>query len=85
MYEGNTAYTRQRLVDALEPYFKSAKVGGGIYDYRIVCDETINTPEVIDNNELKVRIGIKPTKTIEFIELQFVAGRTGGSWEEIMR
>lgn len=85
VYEGNTAYTRQRLVDTLDPYFKEAKIGGGIYDYRIICDESNNSPETIDRNELHVSIGIKPTKTIEFIILNFIAGSTGSSWEEIMK
>ena len=82
VYEGNTAYTRQRLVDALDPYFNQAKVGGGIYDYKIKCDEENNTDFVIDNNELRVSIGIKPVKTAEFILLDFVCLRTGGSWTE---
>jgi hypothetical protein len=84
VYEGNTAYTRQRLVDALDPYFKQAKVGGGVYDYKIRCDESINTPFVIDNNELRVQIGIKPVKTAEFILIDFIALSTGGSFEEAM-
>lgn len=84
VYEPNNSYTRQRFVDQLTPYFNEIKNTGGIYDFYIICDETINTPEVIDNNELKCRIGIKPTKTIEFIEIQFVALRTGGSWEEMI-
>ena len=83
LYEGNTAYTRQRLVDALDPYFKEAKVGGGIYDYKIVCDESNNTPTTIDRNELHVSIGIKPVKTIEFIMIDFVAASTGASWQEV--
>lgn len=83
VYEPNNAYTRQRFVDQIRPYFEQIKHSGGIYDYTIICDESINTPEVIDNNEFKCRIGVKPTKTIEFIELQFVALRTGGSWEEM--
>ena len=82
VYEGNTAYTRQRLVDALDPYFKEAKAGNGIYDYKIKCDENNNTPETIDRNELHCAIGIKPVKTAEFIYIDFVALRTGGSWEE---
>lgn len=84
VYEGNTAYTRQRLVDALDPYFKAAKIGGGVYDYKIRCDESINTPTVIDNNELRVQIGIKPVKTAEFILIDFIALSTGGSFEEAM-
>lgn len=84
VYEGNTAYTRQRLVDALDPYFKEAKVGGGVYDYLIRCDEKNNTPEVIDRNELRVQIGIKPVKTAEYILIDFIALSTGGSFEEAM-
>lgn len=83
VYEGNTAYNRQRFVDQIVPYFETVKRSGGMYDYKIICDETINTPDVIDNNELRIKIGIKPTKTIEFILLQFVCLRTGGSFEEM--
>ena len=82
LYEGNTAYSRQRLVDTLTPYFEHAKNNGGIYDYRIICDESINTPDTIDRNELHIKIGIKPTKTTEFIDATFVCLRTGGSWSE---
>ena len=82
LYEGNTAYSRQRLVDTLTPYFEHAKNNGGIYDYRIICDESINTPDTIDRNELHIKIGIKPTKTIEFIDATFVCLRTGGSCSE---
>jgi len=84
VYEGNTQYTRQRLVDALDPYFKEAKNNGGVYDYKIICDETINDPDTIDRNELKVKIGIKPVKTGEFIEIQFICARTGASWPEVL-
>ena len=83
LYEGNTAYTRQRLVDALDPYFKACKVGGGCYDYKIVCDESNNTPETIDQNELHVSIGIKPVKAVEYIMIDFIAASTGSSWAEI--
>lgn len=82
VYEPNTAYTRQRLIDALNPYFKEAKDNGGIYDYKIRCDEVLNDDTTIDRNELKVAIGIKPVKTAEFLMIDFVALRTGGSWSE---
>lgn len=82
LYEGNTAYTRQRLIDAITPYFENAKINGGLYDYRIVCDESNNTEDTIDRNELHVKIGIKPVKAIEFIDATFIALRTGGSWSE---
>ena len=83
MYEGNTAYLRQRVVDALDPYFKQCKIGGGCYDYVIKCDESNNTPETIDNNELHVSIGVKPVKTVEFIMVDFIVGRTDSSWAEL--
>ena len=82
VYEGNTAHTRQRLVDAITPFFDNAKRNEGLYDYRIVCDETNNDPNSIDRNELHVKIAIKPTKAIEFIECTFVALRTGASFTE---
>lgn len=83
MYEGNTAYTRQRFIDTITPIFESVKIGGGIYDYKVICDESINTAEAIDNNELRCKIGIKPTKTAEFILIDFIALRTGGSFSEM--
>lgn len=84
VYEGNTAYLRQRTVDLLDPYFQEAKVGGGIYDYKIIADETVNTPATIDRNEFHIKIGIKPTKTIEFIMVDFVLLSTGADWSEML-
>ena len=83
VYEGNTAYTRQRLIDTLDPIFFKVKCGGGLYDYKIICDEKINDANTIDNNELKVKIGLKPTKTAEFILVDVYALGTGGSWDEM--
>ena len=83
LFEGNTAYTRQRLVDLLTPVFQQAKVGGGLYDYKIIADETNNTPQTRDNNELHLSIGVRPTKTVEFIIVNFTILSTGGSWEEM--
>ena len=82
VYQGNDAYTRQRLVDAITPFFENAKINGGLHSYRIQCDEFNNTPDTIDRNELHVKIAIKPTKAIEFIECTFVALRTGASFTE---
>jgi phage tail sheath protein FI len=82
VYEGCTSYTRQRLVDAIEPLLYQVKVGGGLYDYKIKCDDSNNTPQSIDQNELRCVIGLKPTKTAEFVMIDFVALSTGGSWSE---
>lgn len=84
VYEPNTADTRQRFVDNITPIFQTLKAEGGCYDYKIVADESINTPEVIDNNEFRVRIGLQPVKTIEFVLIDFVATRTGSNWSELL-
>jgi phage tail sheath protein FI len=60
------------------------KAAGGLYDYRIIADETLNTPDAIDNTEFRIRIGIKPTRTIEFIMIEFVALRTGSTFTELV-
>jgi hypothetical protein len=83
VYEGHTAALRQRVIDLIKPMFEQAKIGGGLYDYKLICDESINTPDVIDRNELKLRIGLKPTKTVEFIEATFTLLNTGASWSEM--
>ena len=84
VYEPNTADTRQEFVDNILPIFQTLKAEGGCYDYKIVADESINTPEVIDNNEFRVRIGLQPVKTIEFVLIDFVATRTGSNWSELL-
>ena len=72
LYEGNTAWQRQRFVDAIKPLFENAKQRNGILEYYIKCDDDNNTPNVIDNNEMRCSIAVKPVKTIEFILLNFV-------------
>ncbi len=84
VFEQNTEFTRQRLINTLTPLFERAKNNEGIYDYLIVCDERNNTPEVIDANELVVDIYIKPVRTAEFILVNFYATRTDANFEEII-
>lgn len=84
IYEGHTAALRQRVVDLIRPYFEEAKIGGGLYDYKIICDESNNPPEVIDRNELHISIGLKTTRTVEFIICDFVLLPTGASWDEML-
>ena len=85
IYENNTSYTRQRIVDAIDPIFKAAwQAGnGGINRYKIICDESNNTANVIDNNEIKIGIGIVPNKSAEFILVDFILGNQGSTWEEL--
>jgi len=84
VFEPNSYATRSRLVGALSPIFDNAKINDGLYDYTIVCDERNNTPDVIDNNELKISIYIQPTRTAEFILADFVATRTGVNFSELI-
>jgi len=84
VFEQNTEFTRTRLVNTLTPIFERAKNNEGLYDYLIVCDERNNTPAVIDANELVVDIYIKPTRTAEFILVNFYATRTDANFEELI-
>lgn len=86
VYENNTAYSRQRIVDAIEPIMKACwKSGnGGINRYKIKCDEEINTPNVIDNNELRIQIGVVPNKSAEFIMVDFILGNQSSTWAELL-
>ena len=82
LFEPNDEITRSQLSNMVEPFLRDVKARRGVYDYRIICDETNNTPERIDRNELWATFLIKPTRTAEFIVLQFVALKTGASFEE---
>lgn len=84
VYEPNNLATRRRVFDTLNPIFASVKAEGGIFDYKIVVDESNNTPDSIDRNELNVTILIKPTRTIEFILVDFVATRTDQDFSELI-
>jgi phage tail sheath protein FI len=84
VFEPNTFTTRQRLIGSLQPTFDRAKVNDGLYEYQIICDERNNTPDVIDNNELKISIYIKPVRTAEFILADFIGTRTGVSFSELI-
>jgi len=83
VFEGNTYTTRVRLVNSLLPLFNQAKNSDGLYDFRIICDERNNTPEIIDDNTLKIAIYIQPVRTAEFILADFVATRSGSDFNEI--
>lgn len=84
LFEKNTAFTRRRIKGMIDPFLRDVKGREGIYDFLVVCDETNNTGEVIDRNELAVDIYIKPTRTAEFINLNFYATKTGVSFDEIV-
>lgn len=86
LYEGNTSYMRQRFVDSIKPIFENAKNSYGINDYAIRCDDTNNTPQTIDNNEIRCAIAVKPVKTIEWIICDFiVTNQSANVTEEVIR
>ena len=84
LFEFNDEFTRAQFRNLVEPFLRDVKGRRGIYDFRVVCDETNNTGEVIDRNEFIGDIYIKPAKSINFIQLNFVAVRTGVEFEEIV-
>jgi hypothetical protein len=84
LFEFNDEFTRAQFVSLVDPFLRDVQGRRGIYDYRVVCDTTNNTPEVIDRNEFVGDIYIKPARSINFIQLNFVAVRTGVAFDEIV-
>ena len=84
LFEFNDQFTRAQFVNLVEPYLRDVQGRRGITDFRVVCDETNNTAEVIDRNEFIGDIYIKPARSVNFIQLNFVAVRTGVSFDEIV-
>jgi len=84
LFEFNDTITRANFINIVDPYLNDVKSKRGIIDYVVVCDESNNTPDVIDGNQFKADIYIKPARSINFIGLTFVATRTGVSFEEII-
>ena len=86
VYEQNTPYTRQQFVDNIEPILENAKSGQGISDYAIKCDDELNTPQVIENNEMRCKIAVRPVKTVDWIVLDFICVNQSASVsEEVLR
>jgi phage tail sheath protein FI len=83
LFEFNDQITRSNFVNIVEPYLRDVQAKRGLYDFRVICDESNNTPDVIDNNEFRADIFLKPSKSINYVTLTFVATRTGISFEEV--
>lgn len=83
LFEFNDSFTRANFRNQVEPFLRDVKGRRGITDFKVVVDETNNTPEVIDTNRFVASIFIKPARSINFVQLDFVATRTGASFEEI--
>ena len=84
LFEFNDEITRLNFINIVEPFLRDVQSKRGITDFIVVCDETNNTPAVIDSNEFVADIYIKPARSINFIGLTFVATRTGVSFEEVI-
>ncbi len=83
LFEFNDEITRANFTNVVEPYLRDVQAKRGLIDFRVICDETNNTPSVVDNNEFRADIFLKPTKSINYVTLTFVATRTGVSFEEV--
>jgi len=83
LFQQNTPFTRLALRNDIEPFLKEVQTNEGIYDYLVICDETNNYGDRIDNEELWCDIYIKPTRAAEFIYLNFIGTKTSASFTEI--
>jgi phage tail sheath protein FI len=84
LFELNDDFTRAQFRNLVEPYLRDIQARRGIYDYRVVCDSTNNTAERVDRNEFWGDIYIKPARAVNFIQLNFVAVRSGVNFDEIV-
>jgi phage tail sheath protein FI len=83
VFEPNNSQTWRALVRLVTPFLSSIKSKGGFYDFRVQCDEETNTAQMIDANQMVCRVFVKPTKTAEFVELNFILTATGADFREI--
>jgi hypothetical protein len=83
LFEQNDAFARAQFKNLVVPFLKTVQQRRGITDFKVVCDETNNTGEVIDRNEFVADIFIKPTRSINFIQLNFIATKTGVDFNEV--
>jgi phage tail sheath protein FI len=83
LFEFNDAFTRAQFRSAVEPFLRDVKNRRGLVDFSVICDETNNTDTVIDRNEFVCSIFVKPARSINFIQLNFVAARSGVEFSEI--
>lgn len=83
LFEFNDAFTRAQFRSLVEPFLRDVQARRGVIDFKVVCDEKNNTPEVIDSNRFVADIYIKPNRSINFIQLNFIATRTGVNFSEV--
>ena len=83
LFEFNDEFTRAQFKNMVDPFLRDVQSRRGIFDFKVVCDTSNNTPEVIDRNEFIADIYVKPARSINYIFLNFIATRTGVSFEEV--
>lgn len=84
LFENNDDFTRSSFRMDTGQYMTNIRALGGCYDYRVICDTTNNTPDVIDRNEFVATIYVKPPRSINYITLNFVATSTGADFDELV-
>ena len=84
LFEFNDTFTRENFLGMVNPYLRDVMARRGITDFLAVCDETNNTGQVIDNNEFRADIYVKPARSINFITLTFIATRTDVAFSEVV-
>ena len=84
LFDFNDEFTQTQFKNLVEPFLRDIQGRRGIIDFRVIADSTVNTPDVIDRNMFRGNIFIKPARTINFIELTFIATRTGVEFDEII-
>ena len=84
LFEFNDQFTRDSFKAMVDPYLRDVQSRRGIIDYLVVCDDTNNTGQVIDNNEFRADFYIKPARSINFVTLTFIATRTGVDFSEVV-
>ena len=84
LFEFNDEFTRSQFVSIVEPFLRDIQGRGGIQDFSVVCDDSNNTPQVVDSNSFRGDIFVKPSRSINFIQLNFVAVRSGVEFSEVV-
>ena len=84
LFELNDEFTQTQFKNIVEPFLREIQGRRGIIDFRVISDTTVNTPTIIDQGKFRANIFIKPARSINIIELTFVATRTGIEFEEIV-
>ena len=84
LFEFNDQFTRQQFVNLIEPFLRQVQGRSGISDFRIICDDTNNTAQIIDTNNFVASVFVKPARSINFITLNFVSVNSGVEFDEVV-